>query len=290
LVCYPGPLVGLTDRFIRAMKTTSRAKRDKLLDGIASALRRAQAKRGDLPETARGRLDDAARAVEDIRALPPILLHGDDVPEPADAIQGRPVPSVSLADVLAWDPPPEYSEAKWRRLFGRRTRLTGEDILGLKLDHEDRWWLVTHPPLLTEQQLRLLAADLAERGLPIFERACPGDDRPRRAIEAARAYARGEIDADAMNAAGRASEAAWEAAPDRPAKNAAEAATFAAVTPDGSTAARGAWQTAGQAVHGDAMARKAIDDPDYITVAMCGREDEAVWQFERARQYLRREA
>ena len=46
---------------------------------------------------------------------------------------------------------------------------------------------------LTEQEQRLIAADFAERVLPLFEAEYPDDDRPRKAIEAARAYARGEI-------------------------------------------------------------------------------------------------
>ncbi|MGH2408361.1 MAG: putative immunity protein [Candidatus Limnocylindrales bacterium] len=41
--------------------------------------------------------------------------------------------------------------------------------------------------------LALWAADCAEHVLEHFERARPGDLRPRRAIEAARAWARGEI-------------------------------------------------------------------------------------------------
>lgn len=38
------------------------------------------------------------------------------------------------------------------------------------------------------------AADCAERALAIFERERPADDRPRKAIDRARAYARGELD------------------------------------------------------------------------------------------------
>ena len=54
-----------------------------------------------------------------------------------------------------------------------------------------------------ERSARLLAADYAEAVLPIFERARPNDDRPRKAIEAARAFARGEISTAATNAAAR---------------------------------------------------------------------------------------
>ena len=43
------------------------------------------------------------------------------------------------------------------------------------------------------QQLALWAALCAEHVLPIFERAASGDRRPRQAIEAGRAWARGEL-------------------------------------------------------------------------------------------------
>jgi hypothetical protein len=68
--------------------------------------------------------------------------------------------------------------------------------------------------------LAIWAADCAEHVLPLFEQARPGDDRPRRAIEQIRAWARGEIKwtqareaAFAANAAAReVSGAAKEAA------------------------------------------------------------------------------
>ena len=70
-----------------------------------------------------------------------------------------------------------------------------------------------------ETELRLFAADCAEHVLPIYEAAYPDDDRPRRAIEAARAFARGEID-----------EVAWDAA--------------RAVAVDAALAARAGWGAA----------------------------------------------
>ena len=45
---------------------------------------------------------------------------------------------------------------------------------------------------------RLFAADCAEAVLPIFERAHPGDTRPSEAIEAARQFARGALDAETL--------------------------------------------------------------------------------------------
>lgn len=58
------------------------------------------------------------------------------------------------------------------------------------------------------QREAVRAADCAEAVLPLFERECPGDDRPRRAIEAARAWARGEIRVGEARAAALAAHAA----------------------------------------------------------------------------------
>ncbi len=57
--------------------------------------------------------------------------------------------------------------------------------------------------------LALWAADCAEHVLPLFEQAQPKDDRPRRAIDLGRAWARGAIAwAEARAAAGHANAAA----------------------------------------------------------------------------------
>ncbi len=56
--------------------------------------------------------------------------------------------------------------------------------------------------------LALWAADCARRALPYFEGERPGDDRPRRAIEAGRAWARGEIKVGEARAAAIAAHAA----------------------------------------------------------------------------------
>jgi hypothetical protein len=67
------------------------------------------------------------------------------------------------------------------------------------------------------------AADCAEHVLGDFERARPGDDRPRRAIDLARAWARGEVAmTEARTAAGHAMGAA------RDLKGAARHAAYAA--------------------------------------------------------------
>ncbi|GAA3612228.1 hypothetical protein GCM10022236_12590 [Microlunatus ginsengisoli] len=50
--------------------------------------------------------------------------------------------------------------------------------------------------------LALWAADCAEHVLPLFERARPDDDRPRQAIDSARAWVRGEVRMMQARAAG----------------------------------------------------------------------------------------
>lgn len=58
-------------------------------------------------------------------------------------------------------------------------------------------------------RLAIWAADCAERVLHLFEQARPNDERPRRAIELARAWARSEVAmTEARNAAGHANAAA----------------------------------------------------------------------------------
>jgi hypothetical protein len=50
-------------------------------------------------------------------------------------------------------------------------------------------------------ELRTLACDCAERVLPIYEQACPGDERPRRAIDVSRRLALGKASLAELDAA-----------------------------------------------------------------------------------------
>ena len=71
--------------------------------------------------------------------------------------------------------------------------------------------------------LAVWAAECAEHVLDLFERERPGDDRPRRAIELARSWARGEVRmTESRTAAGHANAAA------RDLRGAARHAGFAA--------------------------------------------------------------
>jgi hypothetical protein len=92
------------------------------------------------------------------------------------------------------------------------------------------------------------AADCAERVLALFEGQYPGDDRPRKAIEAARAWARGEIRVSEARAAAIAAHAAARFAAEQPAAcAAARAAGHAAATA----------HMASHALHAAAYAKKA---------------------------------
>jgi hypothetical protein len=88
-------------------------------------------------------------------------------------------------------------------------------IMNEKGGRDPRLVTVRRGGVLTDADHRLLAvwaAACAEHVLPLFEQAHPGDERPRRAIEQARAWARGEITmTQARTAAFAAHRAAREA-------------------------------------------------------------------------------
>ena len=81
--------------------------------------------------------------------------------------------------------------------------------------------------LMDARSTRHFAADCAESVLPIFGRERPGDDRPRRAIETARAFADGRATSGELAAARFAAAYAADAAADA-AREAAYAAREAA--------------------------------------------------------------
>ncbi len=87
-----------------------------------------------------------------------------------------------------------------------------------RLDKEDQRLLV------------LWAADCAEHVLPFFEKKYPQDDRPRKAIEAGRAWARGQIACGAARAAAVATHAAARGVDEAAARAAARSAGHAAAT------------------------------------------------------------
>lgn len=124
---------------------------------------------------------------------------------------------------------------------------------------------------LDHRSLMLWAADCAERVLPNFEEECPNDDRPRRAIEAGRAWVRGEMTLSEVRTAAFAAHAAARAATDPAARAAARAAAHAAATA----------HVPGHAAHA----------ATYAAAATAGAaDDERAWQLRRLPRHLRRVA
>lgn len=107
--------------------------------------------------------------------------------------------SVTIKDVMSWRPCANYTEDRIHRLFGKRKRLTGDQILNLKIFAEDRLWAILHEPFLSECDQRLLAADIAEHVLKYYETDYPYDKRLREIIQIARDYAKCKINDSVRN-------------------------------------------------------------------------------------------
>jgi len=96
-----------------------------------------------------------------------------------------------------------------------------------------------------DRTARLFAADCAARVLHLFEACCPGDMRPRRAIEVARAFADGQATVEDLAAARVAAKAAAErAARDAPWDAAWDAAWDAGWAAVRTTSGGAAWAAA----------------------------------------------
>ncbi|WP_152391857.1 putative immunity protein [Paenibacillus guangzhouensis] len=116
------------------------------------------------------------------------------------------------------------------------------------------------------------ATDCAEHVLSLFEAHCPGDNRPREAIEAGRAWVRGEIPMVEARAAAFASHTAARDIEHPAACAAARAAGHASATA----------HVAGHAVHAATYAAKAAayaaDDPSETSSSIAKERD---WQYQR---------
>ncbi|MCK4514897.1 MAG: hypothetical protein KAU31_06545 [Spirochaetaceae bacterium] len=125
--------------------------------------------------------------------------------------------------------------------------------------------------------LAVWAADCAERALSLFEDANPDDDRPRRAIEAARAWVRGDLKMTGVRDAALAAHAAARNSDNESARLAARATGHAAATA----------HVADHAPHAANYAIKAMsiaatnEDRDTVIAA------EHEWQYKQLAEHLR---
>jgi len=121
------------------------------------------------------------------------------------------------------------------------------------------------------RKLAIWAADCAERVLPYFEQRKPGDDRPRKAIEAIRTWARTGVFrmADVRKASLDAHAAAREVAEDDAARSAARAAGQAMAT------AHVPGHAIAAAIYAATAVRDATDSPDADAATLKERD----WQY-----------
>jgi hypothetical protein len=131
------------------------------------------------------------------------------------------------------------------------------------------------PP--THRLLASWAADCAEHVLPLFEAQCPHDGRPRRAIETARAWSRGEATVGQARKAAYAAHAAARSAPDPAAREVARAAGHAVAT------AHMADHELGAAAFAIKAVRLASPEPDAIAAG----KRECRWQREQLPEAIR---
>jgi len=141
-----------------------------------------------------------------------------------------------------------------------------------------------------ERIAREFAADCAERVLPVYEAAYPGDDRPRRAVEVARAYARDGATRDQLVAAGMAADTAARnavRAPSDAAEAAANTAVWEAVRAATDAAQAAAWAAARAAAWyaGEAAAPAAAWATDAAALAAV---DDAAWEAAEAAEAAER--
>jgi hypothetical protein len=133
------------------------------------------------------------------------------------------------------------------------------------------------PEAKDHQSLAFWAADCAERVLPLFEDILPEDDRPRKAIEAARAWARGELPMTKARQAAFAAHAAARSTNIEPARLAARASGHAAATA----------HVAGHARHAANYAFKALSATFYPNHNGDTISEELDWQYNHLPEHLR---
>ena len=131
-----------------------------------------------------------------------------------------------------------------------------------------------NPDKEDHRTLAIWAADCAERVLPCFKEQRPNDDRPRKAIEAARAWVREEIKVGEARTAAFAAHAAAREANEGSARQAARATGHAAATAHVPT-------------HAPHAADYAIKAVALASTDASAAEEERGWQYRRLPEHLR---
>ena len=156
--------------------------------------------------------------------------------------------TATVDDLLGWEPCSRWTEDCIRNVAGKKERWSALEVLDLPILPEEKLWIVLRPELIPEPLLHELACRFAEQVLPIWESRYPEDQRLRLAIEAKRAWIRGEISRGELDAAG---SAAWSA---RAVAEAVARAAARAVAWAAADAAAWAWSAAWEAARDSAFA------------------------------------
>lgn len=161
---------------------------------------------------------------------------------------------------------------------------------GEHVDHGDKHVfgqarLVRRIDAWNDRTARLFAADCAERALPVFETHRPGDMRPHRAIDVARAFADGQATGEDLAAA---REAARDAARDATRAAAKDAAWSAASAAARDAAWAASWAAAGGAAWSAARAaaKDAALAAERAAALDAARAAEREWQARRLFQLI----
>ena len=181
--------------------------------------------------------------------------------------------TVTIDEVLSWNPCDIYTREALQKLAGRKLKMSGLQILALKIPVADQFWAILKHGFLSEKDLRLFACDCAEHTLHFFEEKYPEDRQPRECIETARRLANGLATAKEMDAA----RVAWDA------RAAAWVAWDAwAVAWDAAWAARAAgaaaWATA-----------RAAGAAAWDAAWAAAWDKEQAWQVKRLKKYLEKD-
>ena len=157
--------------------------------------------------------------------------------------------TVTIDDVMAWNPCEQYNRTRITRLFRGRECIGVLDILAMRIPAEDRLWAVLHEELIPAPVMHEFACQFAERALDRVERdGGVVDPCSRAAIETKRRWLRGEASDEELSAARNAArEAAWNAAREAAWSAAREAAREAARNAAWNAAWSAAWSAVREA-------------------------------------------
>ena len=135
----------------------------------------------------------------------------------------KPFRLLTVDSVMSLGPCANYSRERVINLFGERKEVSlKEALLTQEIPYDDRTWLARKalPSAENHRIWRLWGIACAESVLHIFEKNNPKDDRPRKCIEAAKAFIDGKISEDELEIARSAASAAYASAADAAANDA----------------------------------------------------------------------